>query len=214
VSYGPRVTGVVLTGLLNDGAAGLAAVKQYGGIAVVQSPADAVADQMPLGALGACDVDYQAPIGEMGELLAKIAGTPAGPPVPVPAGLSLEVEIALGRPADTPAPLTIADPSTFSCPACGGLLSELRDRSPLRFRCQIGHAFTAETLNQKHAEGAEAAPRVALRIIEERVTLMERMVADARAHARSRSTAVYEERNKEYRQHGKAIRQTLLRLKN
>jgi len=213
VSYGPRVIGVVLTGLLNDGAAGLAAVKQCGGVAVVQNPADAVADQMPWGALGGCDVDYRAPVAEMGALLAKLAGTPAGPPVPVPAGLSLEVEIALGRPADTPTLLTIADPSTFSCPSCSGVLSELRGKPSLRFRCQIGHAFTAETLDQKHTEGAEAALGVALRIIEERSALMERMAADARAHARNRNAAVYEERGKEYRQHGEAIRQTLLRLK-
>src|ERR1700712_2043370 len=84
LSHGPEVIGLVLSGLLNDGASGLAAVKDCGGVTVVQNPADAEAEEMPLGALEACDVDYRAPVGELAALLSELARTTAGPAVACP----------------------------------------------------------------------------------------------------------------------------------
>src|SRR5438477_4528718 len=135
--------------MLNDGAAGLAAVKQCGGLTVVQNPADARADSMPLGALRASDVDYRASAAELGGLLAKLVQEPAGPPVPIPPEIGLGVEIGLGRALDTPTLSKIAHPVALSCPSCGGVLSEVRDKPPLRYRCQVGHAFTAEVLERE-----------------------------------------------------------------
>ncbi|MFL5285332.1 MAG: chemotaxis protein CheB, partial [Rhodopila sp.] len=101
LSYGPRVIGVVLSGKLDDGAAGLAAVKRCGGLTVVQDPADAQADDMPLSAFNACDVDYRAPAAKLAHLLVQLTNELAPLPLPVPGDLALEVQIAAGRPSTT-----------------------------------------------------------------------------------------------------------------
>jgi two-component system chemotaxis response regulator CheB len=209
-SHGSRVIGVVLTGLLNDGAAGLAAIKQCGGIAVVQNPSNSLANSMPLSALEASDVDYRAPVSELGNLLAWLTAEPAGPTLTCPPDLNLEVRIALGRPSDTDVLKTIADPVALSCPECGGVLSELRDRSPLRFRCQIGHAYTAEVLDHEQEKRTSEALAVALRIVGERVTLMEKMIDDARRNGRFKSADMFEARCEEYRKQADTIRDLLL----
>jgi two-component system, chemotaxis family, protein-glutamate methylesterase/glutaminase len=213
VAYGPRVIGAVLTGTLNDGAAGIAAVKQCGGVTVVQNPSDAQAASMPLGALRATDVDYRAPAAELGRLLDRLAREEAGPPMPIPPELGLEVDIALGRAVDTPILRKIGDPVALTCPTCGGVLSEVRQNPPLRYRCQVGHAFTAEILEQEQLDPVDDALRMALRIIEERVTLADRMAEDAHAAGRHKSATLFEERSKELRSYTKTIRQAVLHFK-
>ena len=210
VRYGPRVIALVLTGMLNDGAAGLAAVKQCGGLTVVQNPADARADSMPLGALRASDVDYRASAAELGGLIAKLVQEPAGPPVPIPPEIGLEVEIALGRALDTPTLRKIGHPVALSCPSCGGVLSEIEAKPPLRFRCQVGHAFTADILEREQLGPVDEALRVALRIIEERATLADRMAEDARANGHLKSAPMFEARSKEIRGYAETIRHAIL----
>lgn len=197
LSYGPRAVGVVLSGLLNDGASGLCAIKACGGTAVVQHPLDAHADQMPLAALEATEVDNVASASELGRLLAAIATDDAGELVPCPTSLALEVEIAAGARPGSAGLREIADPSALSCPDCNGVLSEVRGEQPLRFRCQIGHAYTAEVLAGRGQEVGEAM-RVALRIMEERLTLVTRMAQDARSTGRAAVAELYESRAEEY----------------
>jgi two-component system chemotaxis response regulator CheB len=72
-AYGPRVVGVILTGLLNDGTAGLWAVKDCGGTAIVQDPEEAIAPSMPQSALQNVEVDYCLPLGDIAPLLGRMA---------------------------------------------------------------------------------------------------------------------------------------------
>lgn len=206
LAYGPRAVGVVLSGMLNDGASGLSAIKACGGTAVVQHPLDAQADQMPLAALETVDADYVSPAGELGTLLAQLAGTQAGKHGQCPANLALEVEIAAGARLGSDALRKIADPSALSCPDCQGVLSEVRDQRPLRFRCQIGHAYTADILAARTGEVGEAM-RVALRIMEERVTLVRRMAEDARSTGRTAVAELYEARVEEYTRYASILRE-------
>lgn len=94
LSYGPRAVGVLISGLLNDGASGLAAIKACGGTAVVQHPIDAEADQMPLSALETVDVDEVATAGDLAQLLVEMSRSTAGEARRPPASLQLEVAIA------------------------------------------------------------------------------------------------------------------------
>lgn len=206
LAHGPRVVGVILSGLLNDGASGLSAIKECGGTAIVQHPLDAHADQMPIAALEATTPDEVAPASEIGGILARIVASDAGEAVPCSDGLALEVEIAAGARLGSQALRTIADPSAISCPDCQGVLSEVRDETPLRFRCQIGHAFTAEILAARSDEVGHAM-RVALRIMEERVTLVTRMAQDARSTGRNVVAELYEARAVEYERYATILRE-------
>jgi two-component system, chemotaxis family, protein-glutamate methylesterase/glutaminase len=202
LNYGPRSVAVVLTGMLNDGAAGLADLKRCGGVTVVQNPSDAVAPDMPMGALMASDVDYRAPLEGLAALLVELTGEEAGPPIPVPAEIRLEVDIALGRQIGSETMLTIANPVPISCPACGGVLSQIKSWPPLRFRCQVGHAYTSEALAAESESAVDEALRVALRIIEERVTLSEKMAEDAHRSGFAAAAAANRRRANEGRETG------------
>lgn len=205
LSYGPRAVGVVLSGMLNDGAAGLGSIKAVGGTAVVQHPLDAMADQMPLAALEAAEVDRVASAADLAGVLTELAGTAAGPARAPSESLSLEVDIAAGERLGSRNLRQLADPSPLTCPDCQGVLSEMRDERPLRYRCQTGHAYTAEVLNS-HIDEVDQAVRVAMRVMEERVTLVERMAQDARDTGRTAVAELYETRGAEYRGYAKTLR--------
>jgi two-component system, chemotaxis family, protein-glutamate methylesterase/glutaminase len=210
VSYGPRAIGAVLSGMLNDGAAGLSDLRRCGGLTVVQNPGDAEAPDMPLSALQACDVDHRAPIGDMAELLAALLNEPAGLPPAVPAEIALEVDIALGRPCLTETIAQFADPVALTCPDCSGVLSQVRRGPPLRYRCQVGHAYTAENMAKHQSDTLGEAIRIALRIVEERAVLAEKMAQDARLQGRDRSGNAFEAKAKELRQQADVLRASAL----
>lgn len=209
--YGPRAVGLVLTGNLNDGAAGLAAIKQRGGLTAVQNPADSVAPDMPLGALEAADVDYRAPPGDLADLITELAHKQPGPEQPVHRALELEIDIALGRPCLTETIAQIADFAPLSCPACNGTLSQLKE-PPLRFRCQVGHAYSAKTLADQHEGSLDEAVRVALRIVEERSVLAERMARDAKKANRPRTHEDFLAKATELRKSADVLRAAALGL--
>ncbi|WP_292295101.1 chemotaxis protein CheB [Marivita sp.] len=211
VSYGSSAIGLVLTGNLNDGAAGLAAIKQMGGLTAVQNPADAEAPDMPLGALEASDVDYRAPLADLPDLITAMAREPPGSEPASRRELELEVEIALGRPCRTETIAEIADVAPLSCPDCGGTLSQLK-QPPLRFRCQVGHAYSANALADQHEGSIDEALRVALRIVEERAVLAERMARDANTAGRTHAHEDYLGKAAELRASAEVLRAAALRL--
>lgn len=209
-AYGPRVIGVLLSGLLNDGASGLEAIKSCGGLTLVQDPAEALADEMPRSALAALDVDLTLPAARIGDVLPELVRDPAGPRLPISPELRLEVDIAVGARIDSDVLRRLADPASITCPQCGGVLSQMRDAKPLRFRCQIGHALSAEAVAKEHETTVDEAMRVALRIIEERAELVRRMGRDGREAGRTAVAALYEERAAEYCRYAETIRKAVL----
>jgi two-component system, chemotaxis family, protein-glutamate methylesterase/glutaminase len=211
VSHGSRAIGVVLTGMLNDGAAGLADLKRCGGLTVVQNPIEAMEREMPLSALSASDIDYQTPIAELGALLKVLATEPRGPSPPPPDDIRLEVEIALGRPVGSEETNRLGNPVPLSCPDCGGVLSQVRSSPPLRFRCQVGHAYTAEALAAKQEGSVDEALRLALRIVEERAVLTQKMAHEARRGGLRHSAASFERTSAQSREHVETLRSALLR---
>ncbi|MFC4309782.1 chemotaxis protein CheB [Steroidobacter flavus] len=210
LTAGPRVIGVILSGKLNDGASGLAAIKTCGGIALVQAPQHALSSEMPLAALEASPVNLSASPEELASAIQRYVSEAPGPGRLGPPGLQLDVEIALGartRPENFD---TLTKPSSITCPDCGGVLAEIEGDRPLRFRCQVGHAFSAQALLRKQEGQVDEAMRVALRIIEERASLVERMGQDALQTGRQGMAEMYERRAAEYRGYAESLREAVL----
>lgn len=210
LQYGPRVIGVVLSGLLSDGAAGLNAIKRCGGFALVQDPTDAVADEMPLRALEVTTADLCVVGAKIGDVLSDLVLEPAGAALPVPPEIRLEVEIAAGERIGSDSLSRIAEPAPVTCPSCGGVMSQLKMGQPLRFRCQVGHAYTADALAKEQESRVDEALRVALRIIEERAELVHRMAEDGRQSGRVAVAQMYDARAAEYREYADMIRRVML----
>jgi two-component system chemotaxis response regulator CheB len=176
-TYGPRVVGVILTGGLDDGASGLWAVKQLGGMAVVQNPEEAFMPSMPLSALGQVEVDHTLPVAEMSTLLARLASTSVAEQggYEVPEELNIEVGIAKEDRARNKDVFKLGEPSNYACPECHGTLLQLKENGRTRFRCHTGHAFSADSLLAEITENVEVSLWNSIRAIDESAMLMRHM---------------------------------------
>jgi two-component system chemotaxis response regulator CheB len=173
---GPRAIGVVLTGRLDDGSAGLRAIQACGGVSVVQDPADADEPSMPRCAIAAVKPDHVVPLSAMPDLFLQLARERAQPfaPFEVPESLRREHAVAMGEHAVENLK-TIAKPSVFSCPDCGGVLFELDDPQPVRYRCHTGHAFSIRSLAATQEEVTDAALWSSLRALQEKEGMLRRL---------------------------------------
>ncbi len=212
VAYGTRAIGVVLTGMLHDGTAGLEYIKRCGGQAVVQEPRDAEFPSMPESAVRNVAVDYVVPLAEMGALLTRLVlpATGAAPAAPVPADLLQEAAIAERTLGTTDEARALnGDLVPISCPDCGGSLWQLPPQGAegvVRFRCHTGHAYTAAGLVSAGQAKLEDSLWVALRMLEERKTLLTNMAVRGEAAGGGRQ----QERVEEMKQHINRLRAFLL----
>ncbi len=212
-SYGPRVVGVVLSGALDDGTAGLIAVKIRGGVAVVQDPAEAFADGMPRNAMRYLEVEHVVPARALGKLLARLAAEPVSPSEAPPATAEMLYETRIAR-LDLEAIESEQKPgvpSTVACPDCSGVLREIQEGDLLRFRCRTGHAFSPETLLSAQSDAIERALWEALRGIEERLALRRRLVQQARERRLRSLVRHFEVQVRETEGAAEALRSLLLR---
>lgn len=196
-TFGGAVIGVVLTGALGDGAAGLEAVKRCGGVTVVQDPADAVAPEMPRAVLRRIDVDHCLPVDDMGTLLVRLVGEKQGETPEIPYSIRLEMAIATQR-SSSGAQAAMGTPSGLVCPVCHGPLWEIVDCRLLRYRCHAGHAVSADALLATQAEEAENTLRHLVRSHRQRAALVRRMAQQEVALQRSASADRLRQRAREY----------------
>jgi len=211
--HGPRVVGVVLSGTLDDGTAGLLAIKQRGGIAVVQDPADALFPGMPRSALEIVSVDHVAPLGAMASLVDQLArqATDGVEPAPRPEVIEQEAEMAefdLGAIHRDERPGT---PSGFACPDCAGVLWEIQDGDLIRFRCRVGHAWSPTSLLAEQSDALETALWTAFRALEERAALAARTAERFRSRGQDRVADRFVAQAGESRERAAVIRRVLLK---
>lgn len=164
VAYGTQVVGVVLTGNLDDGSAGLADIKMRGGLAIVQDPEDALAPSMPASAMESTEVDFVLPAAKIGPKLIELASSEAAEQVqPISIG---------GR-------NMAASGQTYSCPECGGVLEEIQESKMLRFKCRVGHLYSPDSLLADQTEAVERALWAAIRSMEEQAEFADRLATNS-----------------------------------
>ena len=208
--YGPRVIGVVLSGGLDDGTAGLRAIKARGGITVVQAPESALVADMPRNAIAEGVADYIEHLDDLSGRLLKLIETPA-PAATVP------------QPSDD-AELTAARvdrgvlyqsqpgvPSDFTCPDCGGVLRVIPDNHTSHFRCHVGHAWSQRSLLAAQVERIEESLWAALRALEEHAKLTRRVRDDLKRRNARAVVDRLDERLRESEHHAHEIRKLLLK---
>jgi two-component system chemotaxis response regulator CheB len=183
VACGPRAIGVVLTGMLDDGAAGLKAIDACGGFTIVQDPSNCVAPEMPKAACEAVSPDIMAPIETIATAIIHATTMLAQKGINMDGRerIALETKIALtghSAPSDL---RRLGHPSSLTCPDCGGVVWRIGEDLPLRYRCHTGHAFSAMSLESKQREGAEEALWSAVRRLQERLLLTQDQLVLAEA---------------------------------
>ncbi len=152
LAYGSRVMGVVLSGSLDDGASGLVSIKSQGSVALVQDPHETLFDSMPRSAIETVAVDHVLPVGRIAAEIARLSVTPVTrQDRVVNRELELETRIAEVDPALMREELQLGAPASLGCPECVGTLWEMHEGSLTRFRCRVGHAYTASTLLDEQA---------------------------------------------------------------
>lgn len=183
VAFGNRLIGILLTGYLDDGTAGMQVIKRCGGICIVQDPADADYPDMPKNALNQVEIDYCLPLAEMGGLLYQLISRKIGKRKPVPKDILIEATIAERVLSDLPSVNALGEQVPFNCPGCGGVLWKVGENTAMRFRCHTGHAYTAAFLLAEQTKKIEETMWIALRMFEERKNLLTTLAKEQKGAA-------------------------------
>jgi two-component system chemotaxis response regulator CheB len=175
----------------------------------VQDPGDAAFSGMPTRALQMVRPDHVAPLRELPVLLDALARQPEGAPVEPPPGLRLEVDMALGRSAGTE---ELGERSVQTCPICHGSMWNVEDGELIRFRCHVGHAFSAEAMQSSLSDSLRDALSIALRSVQERAHLLANMERRSRQHGHERLATQWAERLQECRREMEVVRSAMERV--
>jgi two-component system chemotaxis response regulator CheB len=172
-NFGSRVIGIILTGLLNDGTAGMLAIKRSGGICIVQEPHEAEFDAMPYNVLTKVDVDYRVSISDMGYILDDIFSKPINTKfTPIPEDIKLESTINERAVSGIEDIEKLGKQTNYTCPDCGGALWKLDQDNFPRYRCHTGHVYTEKLLLEEQGKELEESLWVSIRILEQRKNLL------------------------------------------
>jgi two-component system chemotaxis response regulator CheB len=177
LAFGPRAVGVLMSGVLDDGVGGLAAIRARGGVTVVQEPTEAAFPDMPRNALSAGVVDHQVRAADLGPLLGKLSERePEETAMEPDRRMELENRIAMGPRFSTSFDSEeLGAPSGYVCPDCKGSLVTVSESS---YRCRVGHAWTGEALLHARDVEIEGALWVAVRSMREKAQLSRRLAAN------------------------------------
>lgn len=174
-----RVAGIILSGALDDGAAGLFAIKSRGGVAIVQDPESAVCGSMPANAMRHTKTDYCVPLQKIPALITRLGGRRRSrkmEPVHVPGGNDKTVKkakVPVGKRGGNQIPV--------SCPECHGPLFQQRNGDSSYYHCDVGHSFAPESLTECHTEALERALWIAVRTLRERIAIQRSLAMGAKS---------------------------------
>jgi len=208
---GGRVVAVVLSGALDDGTAGMIAVRTRGGLGIAQDPEDAMYPSMPQHAAEVGGAEHVVPVDKMGVLLGELLAEDVDlTDEPEPSDL-MDTETAMANldPDAVDAEERPGTPSGFGCPSCHGALYSITEGGMERFRCRVGHAWSPEALAAEQAQALESALWMALRGLEERAVLSLRMGERAELRGHRISAQTFRLRHDEAQQAAAVLRRML-----
>lgn len=206
---------MILTGARDDGAVGMQAIKKRGGMAIVQEPTEAPFASMPLSVMQQIKVDYSLPLSAIGPMLDKLTRQVAEEEGDYPVPKEMEIEASIvGQELDASGLIAgverLGKVSKLTCPDCHGALWEINDEDLLRYRCHVGHAFSAESLSDGQTQMLEVALWSAVRALEEQMMLARRLVERVRRANHTRSAQTFEHRAREAERNSSVLRELLL----
>jgi two-component system, chemotaxis family, protein-glutamate methylesterase/glutaminase len=214
VNYGNRVIGVVLTGMLNDGTSGLMVIRANGGEAIVQDPETAMFPSMPQSALERVPDAHVLELDDIAPTLVRLISEEIKSDYPGVRDRSAIQETGMAelRMSDIENEMKLGKPSVFGCPECGGVLWEINQGDLLRFRCRVGHAFTAEHLRAEQRQVVESSLWAALRALEESASLYRRMAQRARESDHKYALKSFEDRAITTEENSRVLRDFLVNI--
>jgi len=177
-TFGTRVIGVVLTGLLDDGTSGMWTIKRFGGLTIVQEPLEAMYASMPQSVMEYVDVDYIASVADIGPLICELTSQSVQDETPVSGEeykrIGKEILVAAENKGFDLRIQELGAPSTLTCPECHGALVSIREGNFERFRCHTGHGFSADDLLAELSKSTEETLWITVRGLQEAVMILER----------------------------------------
>jgi len=232
-SYGAHVVGIILTGYLDDGTAGLIAIRAAGGRVIVQDPEDAAVPSMPLSALQYVTPEYCLPLAEIAATMVALTKegvrpTETAPEVAAPERTTNDYDSrrdgsSSGAIAVAPSVRMVTGaldpqnaphqgkPSVFVCQECLGTLWEAENHNLLQFQCRVGHSFSAETIYNEQAENMEKAMWTAVRALQEHADMSLRLAERARKQGHSLAQLRFENRFKDATRDASLLQEVLTR---
>lgn len=212
-TYGNRVIGVILSGALDDGTAGLWRIKHNGGVAIVQEPADAEVPSMPENALREVEIDLCVPATDIAALLIKLSSEEVTGDTAAMRDerTKIEIGIAAEENALQQGALNLGMLSPYTCPECHGVLSKIMEGGFVRYRCHTGHAYSADTLLVALTHNIEESLYSAIRGMDESILLLNH-IGDHYAEANQpKLAALYFKKAKEASERSELVREAVQR---
>jgi len=210
VAFGSRVIGIILTGMLEDGASGMYAIRNCGGVCIVQDPEEAKYPDMPQAVLNVVKPEFAVPVSEMGQAIKKSIAMAANrkkgkipPEIVKEAEIAERVNIGIEQVED------LGNLSKISCPDCGGSLWEMNDNGFTRYRCHVGHAFSENGLIGSMEVSAESTLWIALRMLEERKNLLKQLADREKKRGKRNLATTYLDRSRELEAHAQKLKEIL-----
>lgn len=208
-AYSTRAIGMILTGMLDDGTAGMDAIGRSGGSTIVQDPNEAEYPDMPFSVLDNMEVDHCVPLAKMGEIILMITQTDPQEK-PAPPDVIIESQIAQRVVVDYEHIKQLGEKSIYACPDCGGGMWFIENGSKVnRYRCHIGHSYTEKDLVVKQGEKIESTLWIALRIMEERRNLLKKMEEDSARKGLTKVAAIHRNKKDEIQIHVDNVKEIL-----
>jgi two-component system, chemotaxis family, protein-glutamate methylesterase/glutaminase len=209
-AFGERVVGIILSGALDDGVGGLAAIKARGGLAIAQDPKEADFEGMPRSAIENVDVDHILPVAQIAPLLVQLAARRDAQTDDLPG----QAAPAMGQAPQPPsnASSTPQWELQFRCPDCNGVLLPVKEGSVAQFRCEVGHFYSPHTLLSEQSRDLENALWGAVRVMHERARFLRQLAANTRERGNPRSALHYEAQAHEIEEQAQTLRELMSRF--